>query len=369
MPKIFISYRREDAPAHAGRLYDHLSNHFGAEQIFMDVDTIQPGDDFVKAIEDAVGACDILIALIGDQWLTSTGKGSGRRLDNPDDFVRLEIVTALKRNIRTIPVLVEGATIPQLKDLPDELRTLSRRNAIEVRDTTWRQDVTSLIKAIEKSSSPQDPVALAPKQSVLSKFLRDRRFALGFGVLIIAVISLILWLQFARRDNRPTRLGSNANKLPSPSLSSTAGALPTRTRPASPTPTVSTEGAGPEIYSKGKLTIRGTWSCDLDIGAETSAGEDFWWSQQTETRRYIVPKNGAKFSVIGGREFDSITYSDLRRASYSTEAINGSDALYNRIPQGTVVAFITSEGRYGKFRVDNYGYNLAISWITYSSNK
>jgi len=106
--RIFISYRREDSAPYAGRLYDRLGQHFGKDKIFMDIDTIEPGVDFVEDIEQAVGSCDVLIALIGKQWLTISDATGQRRLDNPEDFVRLEIKTALARNIRVIPALLPG---------------------------------------------------------------------------------------------------------------------------------------------------------------------------------------------------------------------------------------------------------------------
>jgi hypothetical protein len=117
---IFISYRRDDSSASAGRLYDRLSAHFPKNQIFIDVDNLDPGVDFVDTIEQSVGSCDVLIAVIGNRWLISSEADGGRRLDNPDDFVRLEIATALKRNIRVIPVLVDGASMPPPRDLPDD---------------------------------------------------------------------------------------------------------------------------------------------------------------------------------------------------------------------------------------------------------
>jgi len=106
MPGIFISYRREDTAGHAGRLFDRLTQHFGKGRIFMDVSDIEPGTDFVEAIDKAVGSCDILIVVIGREWLTCADPGGHRRLDDPNDFIRLEAATALKRNIRVIPVLV-----------------------------------------------------------------------------------------------------------------------------------------------------------------------------------------------------------------------------------------------------------------------
>ena len=100
---IFISYRRDDSSGHAGRLADRLVEHFGRNRIFVDTDTIEPGEDFVTAIERAVGSCEILVAVIGRHWLSAGGTG---RLNDPNDFVRLEIATALRRDIRVIPVLV-----------------------------------------------------------------------------------------------------------------------------------------------------------------------------------------------------------------------------------------------------------------------
>jgi TIR domain len=107
MPHFFISYRRDDSGGHAGRLYDRLSAHFGAEYVFIDIDTIEAGSDFVAVIENTISQCDILLVLIGKRWLSITDATGQRRLDNPEDFVRLEVQAGLERNIRVIPILVE----------------------------------------------------------------------------------------------------------------------------------------------------------------------------------------------------------------------------------------------------------------------
>jgi hypothetical protein len=146
---IFVSYRRDDSSGHAGRLSDRLVEHFGKERIFMDIDTIEPGEDFVTVIENAVGSCGILIAIIGRNWLTGTGGTTGR-LDNPNDFVRLEIATALRRDIRVIPVLVQRASMPKPQDLPDDLAKFTRRNAVELSDLRWQSDVDQLISVMER---------------------------------------------------------------------------------------------------------------------------------------------------------------------------------------------------------------------------
>jgi hypothetical protein len=145
---IFVSYRRDDSSGHAGRLFDRLVHHFGKDRIFMDIDNIEPGEDFVTVIENAVGSCEILIAVIGRHWISSTAES--RWLDNPNDFVRLEIGAALNRDIRVIPVLVQKAIMPNSQDLPDELSRLARRNALELSDHRWQFDVDQLIGALER---------------------------------------------------------------------------------------------------------------------------------------------------------------------------------------------------------------------------
>ena len=163
MARIFINYRRQDCPAHAGRLADALESRFGKDSVFMDVDTIAPGDDFVERIEQAIGGCDIVLALIGDDWLSVTDVAGARRIDDPDDFVRLEISSALARDdVRVIPVLVEGARMPSSRDLPEALAALSRRNGIELTDARWRSDTALLIGSIERTLGAPAPQGTPP---------------------------------------------------------------------------------------------------------------------------------------------------------------------------------------------------------------
>jgi hypothetical protein len=145
-PKIFISYRRDDAGGWAGRLYDKLVQLFGEDNVFMDIDTIAPGIDFVDAIQKSVTACDVLFALIGQRWLTAIDESTGRRrIDIPNDYVRVEISAALKRDVRVVPVLLPKARMPKPNDLPQVLRSLSRRNAFNLGETGFHHDVDRLI--------------------------------------------------------------------------------------------------------------------------------------------------------------------------------------------------------------------------------
>jgi TIR domain len=149
MPGIFISYRRGDTAGYVGRLCDSLNEHFGPTPIFRDIDSIDPGLDFVDQIGQAVGSCDVCLAVIGTGWLTATKKDGQRRLHDPQDYVRLEIQEALSRNIRVIPVLVGGASMPSVEDLPAELSALARRNAFELSDR-WEYDVGRLLSSLTK---------------------------------------------------------------------------------------------------------------------------------------------------------------------------------------------------------------------------
>src|SRR5687767_11777987 len=132
MANIFMSYRREDTAPYAGRLYDRLAAQFGKDQIFIDVDRIQPGDDFVEIITRTIAAARVLLVVIGRQWASVSDHTGARRLDDPDDFVRLEILAALARDLRVIPVLVGGATMPRPEDLPEPLQPVARRLAFEL---------------------------------------------------------------------------------------------------------------------------------------------------------------------------------------------------------------------------------------------
>ncbi|MEO7941157.1 MAG: TIR domain-containing protein, partial [Burkholderiaceae bacterium] len=149
MSGIFISYRRDDSAGYAGRLYDRLVGHFGPERVFMDVEGISPGLDFVEAIEQAVGSCQVLIVVIGDEWTTIADAAGRRRLDDPHDFIRLETGTALRRKIRVVPVLVGGAVMPHVDELPDDIKTLTRRQAVEINHKQWDASTGELIRALE----------------------------------------------------------------------------------------------------------------------------------------------------------------------------------------------------------------------------
>jgi hypothetical protein len=147
MTKMFISYRRQDSEVMAGRIYDRLLRHLDQTQVFKDVDSIRGGQEFPTVLAKALEECDIVLVLIGEQWLNiANDRGGARRLDDPSDFVRQEIEIALRRNIRIIPVLIGQATMPTANDLPTTLRKLASRHALRVsHDPDFHHDMTRLL--------------------------------------------------------------------------------------------------------------------------------------------------------------------------------------------------------------------------------
>jgi hypothetical protein len=149
---VFISYRREDSPGHAGRLYDRLAAKYGRDTVFRDIDAIRPGANFVERIDAAIDSSSALIAVIGPEWLDAANASGGRRLDDPRDWVRVEIATALAKKALVIPVLVESATMPSEDELPDLLKPLADINALEISEHRWDYDVSMLEAALEEET-------------------------------------------------------------------------------------------------------------------------------------------------------------------------------------------------------------------------
>jgi hypothetical protein len=158
MPGVFISYRRGDALGHAGRLYDRLATFFHEDYLFMDLERMPPGVDFVREIEERVGSCDVLLAIIGPDWLTIKDDNGNVRLEDPQDFMRLEVKIGLARDdVVVIPVLVGGARMPTAAQLPEGLKALSRRHALDISASRWEFDTQRLVDAIRDHTRGRIP--------------------------------------------------------------------------------------------------------------------------------------------------------------------------------------------------------------------
>ena len=194
--RIFINYRRDDSAGYANSIYQSLVARFGADQVFMDVDTIAPGKNFDQRIDQTLSTCDVVVAVIGREWLTAS-HGRGPRLESPDDYVRLELERAIDRNIPLVPTLVHGADLPNADQLPQPLRPLLKRQAIELRNTSWKADVDRMTKAFEElarelrnSAGSADVADLLTK--ALSHVQRVPRRARTISLVLLAALVIAL---------------------------------------------------------------------------------------------------------------------------------------------------------------------------------
>ena len=235
---IFISYRRDDTAGEAGRLFDDLVRTFGDDSVFMDVAGINPGIDFRKAIDDNVATCGVLLAMIGPNWATIAGNSGERRLDDPNDFVRLEVAAALARNIAVIPVLVHDAKMPHPDQLPDALKDLAFRNSVEITHARWNSDVQLLTKALAQYVSPSSatntepvhatvPVQLPspnpPVEQPLPPKGSKTKLMAGAGAAVVVVAAILFFLIHGSNSTAPpaptpiaNNSASNAGNLGGP---------------------------------------------------------------------------------------------------------------------------------------------------------
>jgi glycerophosphoryl diester phosphodiesterase len=232
--RVFISYRRQETAWPARQLYELLVAEFGADHVFKDVDDIEPGDDFIATLQAAVASCDVLLALIGPQWLSINDGNGGRRLEDPSDFVRLEIETALSRDdVRVIPILVDHATMPKENELPTGLRPLTRRQAIEISPVTF--DTRRLVNVVRATLTQLDRERRGGRPGPgarPSTRLRRRVVAAALAVGVL-VLGGVLGRQFVgsgvqgaadpSRTSSVAPATSSATARPSPSETSASG--------------------------------------------------------------------------------------------------------------------------------------------------
>lgn len=229
MSTIFLSYRRDDSAGFAGRLCDELEVRLGAGSVFRDVDDIRPGQDFVAAINSQLNEVNAVLVMIGPHWLAADANGQ-RRLDKPDDFVRLEIQAALTYGKPLIPLLVGGAAMPSEAALPAEIAGLARRQAVVLSDVDWKTDVARLVGSLN------------PKLGGSTRAGRpSRRLFLGLGavglVVALTVALMRMWM--------PPRPVQTAVPAPASSAALAAPATPTlapRAQSAKPAPLVEIAG-------------------------------------------------------------------------------------------------------------------------------
>ena len=288
MPRIFVSYRREDTSGHAGRLYDVLAARFGTANVFMDVDTIGVGTDFLAAIDDALGASDVCLVLIGRNWLSP-------RLEEPTDYVRLEVERALASDVRVVPVCVQGAAIPAAEALPGPMAALALRQGTELRDASWRDDTDRLVRQLAGETGRR---RLTGKQKV----------ALGAGVLAAAGIAAGLGIAFSGGSSPAS--GANGTWKPStPAEQRFLAAVPAAIRPSCKRYDAGPAAAPVTLECEG---ARATVDYSLFDDAATLNG---WYVQQRETANILPGRGTCTAAHFHGEVSGRLCFLDSGRAA------------------------------------------------------
>jgi hypothetical protein len=287
---IFISYRRADAEGEAGRLFDDLVRAYGDSSVFMDVSGIEPGADFRKAIDTNVSGCGVLLAVIGPTWASVTDSSGNRRLDNPNDYVRLEIGTALTRGVPVIPVLVHAAKMPPLDQLPDDLKDLRYRNSVELTHARWNSDVALLIGALKSyvNANPANqaepvhatvPVQLpAPQTQAPVEPAKKSRLPLfiGAGVMVVlAAVGFAVWSHMNSGGQQAANPGTTTATGATPAAQTTPAATPSAApsaTTAAPQPAAAASAAGAPGANPAAALI-GTWKLDGQNGPKSDSLE------------------------------------------------------------------------------------------------
>jgi hypothetical protein len=201
MACVFICYRRADSSGYTGRIHDDLASALGPDRVFMDIEAIEPGVDFVEAIRAAIGEGKVLLVIIGRKWLVDDQ--GRRRLEQPNDHVRVEIETALQRRMPIVPVLVDGASMPDEAELPDSIKGLARRNACELSNQRWKFDMERLVSTVCKladlpptgaAGQTSRPAAPATAVATSSRAQQLRPYLVGGGGAIVLLVLLGIWL-------------------------------------------------------------------------------------------------------------------------------------------------------------------------------
>jgi hypothetical protein len=301
---IFICYRRDDAAGYARAIYDRVVQYFSKDRVFMDVDAIEPGLPFDEAIEKAIGQCQVLLVVIGRNWLAFQAE-AGPRINDPKDFVRREIAAALSRNIRVIPVLLDGTKMPTEEQLPENVRAMAKRSGIEISHTTFKSDVEGLIFATKKALGEPAVPPRAP----------GRRSAVYWLVGAIALIALVLiYFRFYPPSPVPTLPAETDSKsFPKPiKLSTPIPAAPPDRSPSHVAESASSELNGPtntDIDAASTNRDKPTWLTTNEIRG-SGVGEDISYYYTFNAGPGVV-KVTVDGKAKGGGQGPHIEISDL----------------------------------------------------------
>jgi len=282
MADIFLSYRRSDAPGFAGRLAEDLEAALGRGSVFRDLDDIRPGEDFVGVIQRELATVGVALVMIGPAWLTASAEArveNKRRLDDPEDYVRLEILAALASGKPVIPLLVNGAVMPRETDLPEALRALARRQAFTLTDANWKADVARLLADVRP---------LLPRRA--GNWRRPWPWLVGAG-LALALALAITWFS-----------GEPEVTLPLPAQQEARAPAPTRSEAAPVTP----PSAVPSSAGRWTATVKYDWGAEHPETFEFQVRD----GQVRGSASFLRLPRGIEDGRQEGRHLSFVTHSD-----------------------------------------------------------
>ena len=296
MSRIFISYRRDDSLLYADMLQEDIGERYGPDEVFRDLDDIEPGIDFVQAIDGALSQTELMLVLIGPKWLSPEGL---RRLHEDGDYVRMEIATGLQRtNVRVIPVLVSGAKMPAGEALPEDVRSLSRRNAFEIKDASWSKDRADLLQELDG--------ILRPGRQ------KWRKPAIIAGAVLAAAVAALLLVVLLRDDP-----GSGTDRGATPpidELTTTTPTTPTTETTVDPGALVWSSSGAAGLGGEGEQRmnavvnpIEGNVPAFVAVGSEGPAGDRdaaIWTSPDGEAWTRV----NAGLEASGDQVLNSVAY-------------------------------------------------------------
>jgi len=339
MPGTFISYRREDAAGYAGRLRESLERRLGAARVFRDVDTLRPGQDFVQAIESRLSDCAVMIAVIGREWASARDMAGSRRLDEPFDFVRLEIAAALTRpNVLVVPVLVEGAAMPSASELPENMRPLARRQALTVRDETWDSDVERLVNVIDSAMNLRDPSRADAPISAARLWVA--------AALAVVIVGLLL---FNGRRDKSRDGDTGAGTAPTIGGGATGGGATIGT----PTSTASEPGTGTPISAANGSP----YTIDIPRIAEAAFGDVIYAiASGNVVMRGDTPELRLRVRVMNSGRYDVVFWDDLFRLTIGGDVLSPTSGLSTTVPgnslrYGIITFRLRPQARGGVLRI------------------
>ena len=361
MGSVFISYRREDSQGQARALFQDLVASLGKDAVFMDVDGIALGRDFREVLQERLATCELMLVLIGRDWLSAHDGTGRRRLDNPADFVRLEIAAALKRKIPITPLLVEGAQMPDAEQLPENIRDLAFRNGFELSHNRWDSDVRELMKRLGLGRGAEPAPEGRPRPAAAVAPLSRKAWLRSAGLVALA-LAAGAWVSLSQRDpaaedRGEASAGTKPNAADAEPSSSRANALAApAARPAAAPRTHTFAGEASRIASAtvgtyvshpfkvADLALDKDFQIEFQVRSTRSGGSTrygvAWNFSPDDFMLFTLHSTGGSgyFSIGPGRSATLAPFSRLAEGPVAIQAERGFDVL-RMTRQGTRLAF------------------------------